>query len=169
LSRRRLPYRRRKCGMRITRLCGRRLVLRVPVLCWGSPVVAGKLGLYYTALGQRQNAIDAFHKVLFIAPDDIAATVHLCRVYLEPRDTGGWGGDRRAGEVEMSNVDLAAGLLAQLTRGPGWDSAEAWYFLAKACALQGRKERERECLSFALVLSERRGLRDVGVAIGHCL
>ena len=50
-------------------------------------------------------------------------------------------------------VDLAAGLLENLTNGEGWDVPEAWYFLAKAYKLQGRRERERECLSFALSLS----------------
>jgi hypothetical protein len=45
---------------------------------------------------------------------------------------------------------------------------EAWYFLAKAYGMQGRKEKERECLSYALGLSERRGVRDIGAAVGWC-
>jgi len=57
--------------------------------------------------------------------------------------------------------DLAAGILSQLTRENGWDVAEAWCdFLAKAYGVQGRKERERECLEFGLELSKRRGVRD---------
>jgi len=68
-----------------------------------------------------------------------------------------------------ANVDLAAGILSRLTRGTGWDVPEAWYFLAKAYGMQGRKERERECLSFALRLSESRGIREIGVAIGWCI
>ncbi|KAH8813731.1 hypothetical protein DL96DRAFT_1757706 [Flagelloscypha sp. PMI_526] len=67
------------------------------------------------------------------------------------------------------NVDLAAGILEQLTRGPGWDVPEAWYFLAKAYAMQERKDKERECLGIAVKLSERRGARDVGIALGSCL
>lgn len=60
-------------------------------------------------------------------------------------------------------------MLEALTHGPGWDVAEAWYLLSKAYGLQGRKERERNCLMFALGLSEVRGVRDVGSAIGWCL
>ena len=66
-------------------------------------------------------------------------------------------------------MDLAAGLLSDLTKGLGWDVPEAWYFLAKAYKSQGRRDRERECLSFALSLSETRGVRDIGTALGWCL
>jgi hypothetical protein len=67
------------------------------------------------------------------------------------------------------NVDLAAGILSHLTRGTGWDVPEAWYFLAKAYRMQGRKESEMECLSLALKLSENRGIREIGAAIGWCI
>lgn len=66
-------------------------------------------------------------------------------------------------------VDLAAGMLEELTRGTGWDIAEAWYLLAKAYRMQGRADRERDCLIFALGLAEVRGVRDIGIAIGWCL
>jgi hypothetical protein len=112
--------------------------------------------------------MDAFHKALFISLDDISATVHLCRLYLSS-STNPLSIAKSVGEIDASNVDLAAGMLSDLTRGAGWDSAEAWYYLAKAYGLQGRKDRERECLRFALKLSEQRGLRDIGVAVGYCL
>lgn len=73
------------------------------------------------------------------------------------------------GSPRRVEVDLAAGILSQLTRGDGWDVAEAWYFLAKAYGAQGRREREKECLEFALELSERRGVREMGSAVGWCL
>lgn len=60
-------------------------------------------------------------------------------------------------------------MLEELTRGPGWDVAEAWYLLAKAYHMQGRDDRERDCLVFALGLAEFRGIRDVGTAIGSSL
>src|ERR1700719_1873009 len=97
-----------------------------------------QLGLYYAALDRDQDAVDAFQKALFICPDDISATVHLCRLYLSPSSEVGISSKNRA-----KRVDLAAGLLSHLTRGAGWDSPEAWYYLAKACGLQGRKEKER--------------------------
>ncbi|KAJ3560060.1 hypothetical protein NP233_g11081 [Leucocoprinus birnbaumii] len=71
--------------------------------------------------------------------------------------------------TDRSNVDLAAGLLSHLTQGKGWDVPEAWYFLAKAYGVQGRKEKEVEALRLALQLTEGRGVREVGSAIGWCI
>ncbi|TFK35798.1 hypothetical protein BDQ12DRAFT_687572 [Crucibulum laeve] len=126
-----------------------------------NPAVWVQLGLYYAALGHHQNAVDALQKALFTNPDDISATVHLSKLYLE--------GDGKESEVTRGNVDLAAGMLSHLTRGRGWDIPEAWYFLAKAYRLQGRSERERKALENALELSERRGVRDTGSALGWCI
>ncbi|KAJ7119647.1 hypothetical protein C8R44DRAFT_841131 [Mycena epipterygia] len=131
----------------------------------GNPAVWVQLGLYYVALGHTQHAIDAFQKALFINPDDVSASVHMCRLYLTPE-----GSSRAAeDEIDPNNVDLVAGMLAHLTRGPGWDVPEAWYFLAKAYGMQDRKDRERECLSLALQLSEQRGVREVASAVGWCI
>ncbi|PFH52497.1 hypothetical protein AMATHDRAFT_139942 [Amanita thiersii Skay4041] len=127
-----------------------------------------QLGLYYLALGRRQYANDAFQKALFISPEDISATIHLARLYLMP-ETSLVDSRRPEGTVTQENVDLAAGLLSHITRGVGWDVPEAWYFLARAYGMQGRKDRERECLAFALDLSERRGVREIGAAIGWCI
>lgn len=127
-----------------------------------------QLGLYYVALGQRQHAIDALQKALFISSEDVSATVHLARIYLTPDNASG-GGNPLQTEVKQEDIDLAAGLLSHLTRGPAWDVPEAWYFLAKAYGLQGRKDRERECLAFALELSEHRGVREISAAIGWCV
>src|SRR5882762_1667714 len=126
---------------------------------------ARQLGLYYTALGHDRDAIDAFHKALFISPDDVSATVHLCRVYLSPfRATSSNQADTE--EIVPDNVDVAAGMLSYSVEGVGWDVPEAWYFLAKAYKLQGRKDKEREALTLALNLSERRCVRDIGLAVG---
>jgi tetratricopeptide (TPR) repeat protein len=125
-------------------------------------VVLLQLGLYYVALGSERRAIESFSKALFISPDDVSAIVHLCRLYLA-------AAERPSTLHPADNVDLAAGMLSELTRGPGWDVAEAWYFLAKAYGMQGRKDRERECLGYALALSENRPVRDIGTAIGWCL
>lgn len=126
-----------------------------------------QLGLYYMALNNERRALETFQKALFISPEDVAATIHLCRIYLasssQPQP-----GSKLAG-ASRDNVDLSVGLLSDLTRGAGWDVPEAWYFLAKMYGLQGRKDRERECLSFALTLSETRGVRDIGMAVGWCL
>ena len=128
-----------------------------------------QLGLYYIALGQRQHAIDALQKALFISSEDVSATIHLARIYLTLDNASSNGGGSSQTEVKQEDVDLAAGLLSHLTRGPAWDVPEAWYFLAKAYGFQGRKDRERECLAFALELSEHRGVREISAAIGWCV
>ncbi|KAF8630555.1 hypothetical protein AX17_005367 [Amanita inopinata Kibby_2008] len=135
----------------------------------GNPAVWVQLGLYHAALGQRQHAIDALQKALFISSEDISATVHLARLYLmsEAATPGDDSGSR--GKVRQGDIDLAAGLLSHLTRGTAWDVPEAWYYLAKAYGLQGQKDRERECLAFALELSAHRGVREISAAIGWCI
>ncbi|KIL58581.1 hypothetical protein M378DRAFT_86295 [Amanita muscaria Koide BX008] len=127
----------------------------------GNPAVWVQLALYYLALGQRQHALDALQKALFVSSEDVSATVHLARLHLMPEGS--------ASEVKQEDIDLAAGLLSHLTRGVAWDVPEAWYFLAKAYGMQGRRDRERECLAFALELSEHRGVREISSAIGWCI
>ncbi|KAG1824098.1 hypothetical protein EV424DRAFT_1396074 [Suillus variegatus] len=126
-----------------------------------NPAVWVQLGLYYMVLDRNTEALEAFQKALFISPDDIAASVHLCRIHLSTKSS--------AGTVDSDKADLVAGLLGHLTRGPGWDVPEAWYYLAKAYGLQGRKDKERESLATALSLSDRRSIRDIGRAVGWCL
>ncbi len=83
-----------------------------------------QLGLYHVALGQSQDAIDTFQKALFISPDNVPAAVHLCRLYLS--------GEAPSCPNMSDNIDLAAGMLSRLAKGPGWDVPEVWYFLGKA-------------------------------------
>jgi tetratricopeptide (TPR) repeat protein len=125
--------------------------------------------LYYTALGHERHAIDAFHKALFISPDDVPATVHLCRVYLSPSQTSNLNQADAAKEIDPNNVDLAVGMLSHSVQGAAWDVPEAWYFLAKAYGLQGRQDKEREALTLALSLSEKQSVRDIELAVGWCL
>ena len=150
--------------------------------------------MYYIAIGLYQHAVDTLQKALFICPDDVAATVHLSRLYLDPdlnaclhsstnqstttkSTTITSSSEGEPTTIDSSNpssllynsdVDLAAGMLSYLTKGKGWNVPEAWYYLAKAYGLQGRKEKEKEILSLALELSERRGVRDIGSALGWC-
>ena len=63
-------------------------------------------------------------------------------------------------------MDLAASLLGYLTKGRGWDVPEAWYFLAKAYGMQGRKERERDALGLSLSFRSIGGLGRLGLRLG---
>ena len=121
-----------------------------------------QLGLYFAARGEEGRAVEAFQKALLVSQDDCGATMHLCQLYLTSTSP-------MIRSSTYGAVDLAAGMLEDLTRGAGWDVPEAWYLLAKACNMQGRKDRERECLIFSLGLTEVRGVRDIGSAIGWCL
>ncbi|KAF9560412.1 hypothetical protein CPC08DRAFT_665457 [Agrocybe pediades] len=153
-----------------------------------NPNVWVQLGLYYVALGFYQHAVDTLQKARFISPDDVAATVHLSRLYLDPNVTrkihSSSNDDHQpsaplasthsmTGHQALStsspDIDLAAGMLTQLTATRGWDVPEAWYYLAKAYGMQGRKEKERETLKIALELSEKRGVRELSSALGLCL
>ncbi|OBZ73220.1 hypothetical protein A0H81_06881 [Grifola frondosa] len=125
-----------------------------------NPAVWVQLGLYHMALNNERRAMEAFQKALFIAPGDVSAMIHLCRLYL-PCSSSNNTSKTTPARSDRENIDLAVGLLSELTRGAGWDVPEAWYFLAKMYGQQGRKDRERECLSFALTLSENRPLRDI--------
>ncbi|GJJ14235.1 hypothetical protein Clacol_008498 [Clathrus columnatus] len=147
-----------------------------------------QLGLYYTALGEQDKAIASFYKALFINPDCVAAFAFLTREYLTTslpssaslssmlveEDEQTLTSTRFSPGVPISssvrdNIDLAAGLLNKTTRGLGWDVPEVWYFLAKALGMQGKKDRERECLVYASSLMEGRGVRDTTSAIGWWL
>jgi predicted Zn-dependent protease len=135
---------------------------KCPLLAFITPLfIASQLGLYHAVQNERTRAIQAFNKALFIHPEHVPATIHLCQMYLTPRSS--------ASVPEPSEIDLAAGILADLTKGDAWDVAEAWYFLGKAHGLRGERARERECLCYALILSEGRSLRDLGEAVGWCL
>ncbi|KAH7914927.1 hypothetical protein BJ138DRAFT_1133034 [Hygrophoropsis aurantiaca] len=130
-----------------------------------NPAVWVQLGLYYNALNHDRQAIEAFQKALFVSVDHVPASVHLCRVYLSQVTSS----SNEGAPVDLDKVDLVAGMLSYVTRGAGWDVPEAWYYLAKAYGMQGRKEKERETLIAALALSEHRSIRDIGFAVGWCL
>ncbi|EJT98203.1 hypothetical protein DACRYDRAFT_71263 [Dacryopinax primogenitus] len=117
-----------------------------------NPNVWVQLGLYFAAVENTRLAIESFHKALVIDPDHVPASVHLAQQYLG-----------------INSADLASGLLMAITQGSGWDVAEAWYFLAKACEKLGRRERERECLVYALRLEESKPIRPLGTTVPRCL
>ncbi|KIN96741.1 hypothetical protein M404DRAFT_162388 [Pisolithus tinctorius Marx 270] len=125
-----------------------------------NPNVWVQFGLYHYALGHERQATQAFQKALFISPDDVSAAVHMSRIYLDSASDG---------DIDMGKIDLTAGLLGYITRSRGWNVPEAWYYLAKAYGLQGRKEEERECLVKSFKLTEQRCIRDIGLAVGWCL
>ncbi|KAF8674602.1 Tetratricopeptide repeats protein [Rhizoctonia solani] len=102
-----------------------------------NPAVWVQFGLYLGA-GALDRAIESLHKALVIEPEYVPAVVHLSQLYLGTEN----------------GADMAVGMLNQTTQGAGWDAAEAWYLLGRACGMQGRRERQRACLAHALRLEQ---------------
>lgn len=92
----------------------------------------------------------------------MSAIIHICKIYLSPSCANAEG-------LDPDRVELTAGLLNDLTNGDGWDVVEAWYYLAKAAKMQGRIEKERECLVHALRLAEVTRVREISDAVGWSL
>ena len=144
------------------------------------------------AVGDRTSSLETFSKALMLDSSNISATIHLARVYLDPLvppavapspsfpstirsptedDTEIYAGQQPGTQKrDTSDIDMAAGLLEDATRRTiGFDVPEAWYFLSRAVGLQGRKEKQRECLIEALQLDEGRTVRGVKNALPVCL
>ncbi|RXK37161.1 hypothetical protein M231_05530 [Tremella mesenterica] len=107
-----------------------------------NPDVWVQLGTHHVVLNNFEAALPAYTKSILLRPDHPAGIVVLAKLYLS---TG--------------QVDLAHTLLNQLTQDTGWDVPEAWYYLGKVCEAQGRMERSKECLIYALGLEESRPCR----------
>lgn len=94
----------------------------------------------------KQVAWDAFEKALILDPDHIPSQVAKATLCLEDQE-----------------VDLADGLLETAVLGLGWDSSEAWYALAQVKKHQGRWDRVKTCLLYALELTDTRPVRDLAI------
>ncbi|KZV70944.1 TPR-like protein [Peniophora sp. CONT] len=146
----------------------RSAIQEAEVLDEDNPGVWVQLGLSAFAQGQRGRAVQALNKALFIHPSHVGASVHLAQVYLSPFPAQGTSASELGGEAK-DDVDLAVGILSDLTKGEAWDVPEAWLLLARGHKARGEGERERECLGCALGLVRGRGVRDLRGAVGVCL
>jgi len=129
--------------------------------------------LYLLEIGDPDQAAESLSKALTIDPDHVPATIHLAQLFLTPSAASKTKLDPISTEDDKTlreAIDMAAGMLESFTRrAVGWNIPEAWYFLAKATGLQGRRERQRECLAEALRLEEGRPIRSLAVALPPCL
>ncbi len=128
-----------------------------------------QLSLYFASNGSTRLAVDSLYKALACSGADVAASVHLARLFLADPELKPKSGSAKSGEVELhtapatgphkyessaeastsakakdlSSVSLAEGLLTTTTKGAGWDSSEAWLFLGRRCrGASVRSERE---------------------------
>ncbi|KAG1224001.1 hypothetical protein G6F35_004302 [Rhizopus arrhizus] len=96
-----------------------------------------QIGKILTAQGQRAAALDAFKKTLVIEPEHGLTCISLASAYLD-----------------MNEYELAEYLLEKTTRGTGWNQPEAWYLLSKVYMKQENLIDAKNCLMYALQLSE---------------
>ncbi|CAG8783137.1 12110_t:CDS:2, partial [Dentiscutata erythropus] len=95
---------------------------------------------------QYADAITSFHKALAIDGNHVPTLIHLARTY-----------------IETDNIDIAEGLLESVTKGSGWDCAEAWLYLGKICQNTNRVKRAKDCLWYALDLEESSPVRPFSI------
>ena len=66
-------------------------------------------GRLFLADKNVDHAMEAFEKAMMTSGNDVDSCVSLARVH-----------------IEMNDLDLAEGILDSVTKGAGWDCAEAW-------------------------------------------
>ncbi|KAJ9478580.1 hypothetical protein PHBOTO_002081 [Pseudozyma hubeiensis] len=150
-----------------------------------------QLSLYFAKNGSNRLAVDSLYKALACSSTDIAASVHLARLFLADPELK----PKRHADVvhpgpaatapvavkhnyessaeatlsakaqDLSSVSLAEGLLTTTTKGPGWDSSEAWLFLGQAVQRSQRAQRARECFEYALQLENTKPVRPLTTAL----
>nr|CDI56249.1 tetratricopeptide repeat containing protein [Melanopsichium pennsylvanicum 4] len=149
-----------------------------------------QLSLYFSANGSNRLGVDSLYKALACTGSDVAASVHLARLFLadpelkpksneqantiveEESKEGGGKKFESAAEAslsakaqDLSSVSLAEGLLTTVTKGYGWDVSEAWLFLGQAVQRSHRSQRARECLEYALQLESTKPIRSLSTAL----
>ncbi|KAI8147905.1 hypothetical protein BJV82DRAFT_311037 [Fennellomyces sp. T-0311] len=82
-------------------------------------------------------AITAFQKGLVCESNDVECRVWLAKAY-----------------QEQGNLEIAEGILELVTRGNGWNCAEAWFYLGEVYRKTERIERAKDCLLYALELEK---------------
>ncbi|CAG8518364.1 1508_t:CDS:10 [Paraglomus brasilianum] len=116
-----------------------------------NPDVWCQFGLLQFAQENYDKAISAFHKAISIDPQHVPSLVHLGRTY-----------------IQTGNIEMAEGVLDSVTKGNGWDCAEAWYFLGNVFETTNRIERAKKCLWYALDLESTKPVRPFSV-LPKCL
>ncbi|KAI5474152.1 tetratricopeptide repeat containing protein [Pseudohyphozyma bogoriensis] len=111
------------------------------------PDVWAQYALYNLAISRQDVARTSVIKALAFVPTHIPSIVILSRLYLLSN--------------VPSQIPFAEGLL-QITKREGWDIPEAWFELSRCYKETGRKEKERECLVWALQLEQSRSVRGLG-------
>ncbi|KAI8374556.1 uncharacterized protein BYT42DRAFT_594592 [Radiomyces spectabilis] len=111
-----------------------------------NPRVWYLLGRFRLQENQPDQAIAAFEKGLVANPMDIECRVWLAKTHME-----------------MGALELAEGILDMLTKGNGWDCAEAWFYLGEVYRRTDRVDQTKDCLFYALDLENTRPIQPFSV------
>ncbi|KAI8081235.1 hypothetical protein BDF21DRAFT_452085 [Thamnidium elegans] len=84
---------------------------------------------------QYKKAIIAFEKGLVTKPNDVECRVWLAKTHLD-----------------LGDVEIAEGILENVTQENGWDNSLAWFYLGEIYRMTDRTERTKNCFFYALEL-----------------
>ncbi|CAJ0644372.1 10956_t:CDS:10 [Entrophospora sp. SA101] len=116
-----------------------------------NPDIWYQLGLLHFVQEQYVEAISAFHKAMALDLNHVLSLVYLARTY-----------------IETKNIEIAEGILDDITKGIGWDCAEAWLYLGQIYKATNRIKRTKDCLWYTLDLEESQPIRSFNV-LPRCL
>lgn len=120
----------------------------------------------HIAKGETREARRVLQKAFSYETDHLPSIVQFSRLYLvEPPITSSSSSSSPSPSWVHTQVSFAEALLETLTQKRGWDCPEAWFELSKCYRLTGRKDKEKECLVWALQLEETRSLRGLDKAL----
>ncbi|GAA5915327.1 uncharacterized protein JCM6883_002403 [Sporobolomyces salmoneus] len=132
-----------------------------------NPDVWASLASLQIAQGETSLARKTLQKAFSFETDHLPSLILFSRLYLTPPSSSpSPSSSSSSSSWVTTQLPFAESLLDTLTQKQGWDSPEAWFELSKCYKETGRKEKEKECLVWALQLEETRGLRGLGKSLG---
>ncbi|KAK9765547.1 hypothetical protein K7432_006033 [Basidiobolus ranarum] len=111
-----------------------------------SPEVWCQFGQLFLDQNNCDLATINFQKALALDIHHVPSMVQMARTY-----------------IQTGNVEAAEGLLASVTKGKGWDCAEAWFYLGIVLKSTGRIAKAKECFWYAHDLEETRPVRSYSI------
>ncbi|KAI8144130.1 hypothetical protein BJV82DRAFT_77339 [Fennellomyces sp. T-0311] len=111
-----------------------------------NPRVWCMLGRFWMITNSIDDAIAAFEKGMVTDQNEVDCRVWLARVH-----------------IDIGDLDIAEGILDSVTKGSGWDCAEAWFYLGRIYQKTARAARGKECMIYALELESTRPIQPFSV------
>ncbi|GAA5895475.1 hypothetical protein JCM5296_006778 [Sporobolomyces johnsonii] len=144
------------------------------------PDVWSQLAQLHIARGETARARVVLQKAFTFDVDHLPSLVLFSRLYLTPPPPPPSPSPSSADSAPPSplsdpsswvhrQLPFAEALLDTLTKRRGWDSPEAWFELSRCYKHTARRDKEKECLVWALQLEETRSVRSLGRALPRVL